>query len=375
MEMTAAEWWSAIGQTALVVAISFVVLLVITSLVRFQLIAEAATEAKELGNEAEKGFRLLVMNQMAKARKARQPLTVMLLRHPLDGAPAADVRARLKSSIRSTDTVMACGDTLTGILLLCGSDKANIVVTRIMSPGQCGALAGAAAWKFGVAGYPEHGFKTSEIYARALGMIDEAEKTGRQIAGMAAPEEVAEDKSAPADMVDPLTGLVREEKMINTMRRYIAQARRVDQPASLAYVQIDQFTKLVEQVKEDSAQQVVKEVAALMDGQFRESDLLCRFGPGAFVVGLGVGPAEAVAVIQRVANVVRRQVFRVGAGTKVTVSAGIAGYPDVQGTAVQYFVAAEAALRQANVRGRNQIVCYTPSMQIEAPPEAPADRL
>lgn len=375
MEMTAAEWWSAIGQTALVVAISFVVLLVVTSLVRFQLIAEAATEARELGGEEEKGFRLLVMNQIAKARKARQPITVMLLRHPASGAPAADIRATLKTSLRATDTVMACGENLTGILLLCGSDKSGIVIDRITAPDRCGALAGVAEWTFGVSGYPEHGFKTSELYTRALGMIDEAEKSGQRVAGMATPDDVTEERPVPENMADPLTGLVREGSMINTMRRYIAQARRVDQPASLAYLQIDQFAKIAEQLKDEGAQQLIKEVAAVMDGQFRESDLLCRFGPGGFVVGMNVAPAPAMLVIQRISNMVRKQVFRVGSGTKVTMSAGIAGYPEVQGTAVQYFVAAEAALGQARVRGRNQIVCYHPAMQIDAAPGAQADRL
>jgi diguanylate cyclase (GGDEF)-like protein len=375
MEMSAAEWLSALGQTALVTAIAFVVLCIITSLVRFQMMTEAATESEELGLDEEKAFRLVVMNQIAAARKAREPLTVMLLRIPPGGSPREEVEARLKSHLRSTDTVMSCGDELIGVLLLCGSDKAGLVVDRLLEIEAVGNLAGIDRWHFGVAGYPEHGFKTSELYGRALQMLEEAEQKNQRVAGMAATEEVAEEKSAPADLVDPLTGLVREDKMINTMRRYIGQARRVDKEASLIYMQVDQFEQLAGRLKEETTNALIKELAGFIDRQFREQDLLCRFGPAGMVAGLLVGPEEAMAVTQRVAAAVRKKVFAAGQATKLTISAGVAGYPDVQGTAVQYFVAAEIALQQAQGRGRNQVVRYEPTMQARAQTETSVDRL
>lgn len=375
MDMTAVEWFSALGQTALVTAIAFVVLCIITSLVRFQMMTEAAIESEELGLDVEKAFRLVVMNQIAAARKAREPLTVMLLRTPPGGSPQEEIEARLKSHLRATDAVMSCGDHLTGLLLQCGSEKSALVVNRLMQVEAVGHLAGLDRWHFGVAGYPEHGFKTSELYTRAMNMLEEAVQQNTRMAGMAAPEEVAEEKPAPADMIDPLTGLVREDKMINTMRRYIAQARRVDKEASLIYMQVDQFEPLAERLKEDATGALIKELAVFIDQQFREQDLLCRFGPAGFVAGLLVGPEEAMAVTQRVAASVRKKVFAAGSATKLTLGAGIAGYPDVQGTAVQYFVAAEIALQQAQGRGRNQIVRYEPTMQARAQTETTVDRL
>ncbi len=375
MEMTAAEWLSALGQTALVTIIVFVVLCIITSLVRFQMMTEAAAESEELGLDEERSFRLLVMNQISAARKAREPLSVVLLRIPPDGSPQPDVEQRIKTHLRSSDMVMSCGDQLIGMLLLCGSEKIERVMKRVMEDEANGNLAGLDRWHFGVAGYPEHGFKTSELYARAAQMLEEAEQNKRLIAGMAPPEEVAEEKSAPDGMVDSLTGLVSEDKMINTMRRYIAQARRVDKEASLIYIQIDQFEQLAGRLKEGVSDALIKELAGFIDRQFREQDLLCRFGSAGFVAGLMVRPEDAMAVTQRVASSVRKKVFAAGSATKLTISAGIAGYPDVQGTAVQYFVAAEIALQQAQGRGRNQIVRYEPAMQAKIRTESSADRL
>lgn len=376
MEMTAAEWVSALGQTALVIAISFVVLCLITSIVRFQMMTESVQESKELGLGEDKAFRLVIMNRIAAARRAREPITVLLLRVPPDGAPRDDVEAHLTRHLRRDDQVMACGPDLIGILLLCGSDRADRVAGRVTSPEVAAGLAGVDRWRFGVAGYPEHGFKTSEIYPRALEMLAKAEQEGLLVAGMESAEAVAEEKSAPAGIIDEHTGLVREDKMINTMRRYVANARRADKPATVVYIEIDQFNRVAETLRENMAAALIKEVAEFLDEQFREKDLLCRFGAAGFVVSLVAGPGEVMPVVQRVAAAVRRHVFKAGQATKITVSAGLAGFPDVQGTAVQYFLAAEMALQQARSRGRNQLVRYEPSMPLPAAqPEKNVDRL
>ncbi|HMP97671.1 MAG TPA: diguanylate cyclase [Kiritimatiellia bacterium] len=375
MEMTPAEWWSAIGQVVLVIVVSFVVLCAVTSLVRFQLMAERATETEELGLGEEKDFRLNVLNRIAAARKVREPITVMLLRLPPDGAPVEAIEARLKSALRREDVVMRCGPSLIGLLLACGSEKAGIVVNRVATRETLGDLAGIERWRFGVAGYPEHGFKTSELYPRALAMIDEAEATGKRVAGMAPPEAVAEEKEAPSDLVDPLTGLIREEKMIDMMRRYVARERKAERPACLAYLELDQFDRLVETHGGDGVNALLKELAAFLNRNCRENDLLCRFGPGGFVIGMPLTPVVAVPVVQRITEAVRRSAFLIGEAAKITLSAGVAGYPDVQGTAVQYFVAAETALQTARQRGRNQVIKYDPAMAEAPRAEATMDRL
>lgn len=378
METTVISWWGVIGQTLLVIAGSFVVLCIVTSLVRFQLMAEAADEARELGLDEERGFRLKIMNQIARARKEREPVTVMLARIPDGTLPLDEAARHLKSALRSTDDVMACGDGLVGLLLLCGSDRAEAIVQRIMAPEACGALDGADRWHFGVAGYPEHGHKTSALYDRALTNLDEAASHGHRIAGMAAPEEVAEEKTAPAHLADPLTGLIREDKMINVMRRYIAQARRADQPAAIAYLEVDQFARLAEQTGPDQADQIIKELAGELDRRLREQDLLCRFGAAGFVIGLQATPAATVKLVQRITAAVRKHTFGAGGGVKITLGAGVAGHPDVQGTAIQYFVAAETALHQAQTRGKHQVARYDASAPEIVPPlaaDSQADRL
>lgn len=373
MEMTVGEWFSALGQVLLVIVISFVALCAITSFVRFQLMSEKALEAEELGGEEERGFRLLVMNQIAAARKARKPISIVLLRVPAGGAPAEAIEKHLAAALRQTDKVMRISADRLGMILACGSEKTHLVAQRIMALEATRQLAGHAEWRFGVAGYPEHGHKTSEVFARAAAMVDEAEKNQTLIAGMAEAEAVAE---APADTetIDPVTGLILDEKMIGIMRRFIGVERRNDRPASMIYFQIDGGDRLAGKPGLDA---VLKELSGFFTSLSREGDIIARHGATGFVIGMSARPGDAVAVAQRIASAVRKHVFKSTLAPKVTLSAGIAGHPDIQGTAVQYFLAAEAALEKARQSGRNQIIQFDATMlrNMPAASETGEDRL
>lgn len=375
MDMTFTQWLGALGQVLLVVAVSFVILCALTSLVRFQLMSERAMEIDELGTGQEHEFRLVVMNQITAARKSRRPISVVMLRIPPDAAAAPAVEAMLKPLLRSEDVVKVCGEHLVGILLMCGSERADVAVRRVHEQSLAAGVSGAGLWKFGVAGYPEHGYKTSEIYPRALSMIDEAAASGVLVSGMAAPEAVTEEAEPPAGSLDPVTGLISEEKMIGIMRRYIAQVRKTEKPASLIYFEIDQFDRVLSQYGQAVTNDALKELARILDEDARESDIIARFGAGGFVQTLAASPASAMLVAQRIMFKVRKNAFKAGNGMKLSLSAGVAGYPDVIGTVVQYFVAAEAALRNASQRGKNQCVKYDRNMPLHHENEKAVEHL
>jgi len=375
MEMTATDWWWAIGQTLLVAAVAFVILCAATSWIRFQLMAESIQESEELGRGEDREFRTAILNQIVVARRLRLPISILSLRLPDDGIPVEEIVKKIQSALRSGDTVIPCGKNLVGILLLCGSEKAENAARRIVEQIGANAVAGVSRWRFGVAGYPEHGFKTSVLYPRAVSMAEEAEKNNVLAAGMAPPEAVADETKTPAELVDPLTGLISEDNMISVMRRYIAQERRAEKSVSMAYLDVDQFSRVKEVHGENASSELIKELAAFLSQYTRESDMIARFGSNGFVVAMPCHPDAAMLVAQRLVHSVRKQAFKAGRGIKVTLSAGVSGYPDVVGTAVQYFVAAEAALKNAKLRGRNQCAKYDASMPLRSETETAVERL
>ena len=131
MEMTAAEWGWAIGQTLLVSVAAFVVLCAATSWVRYQLMAENALESEELGHGEDRDFRMQVMNRINTARRLRQPVAVVSLLLPGSHA-TSDAASFIRAQLRSADLVVPCGSNRVGLLLDCGSDKSDIVAKRIV---------------------------------------------------------------------------------------------------------------------------------------------------------------------------------------------------------------------------------------------------
>ncbi len=375
MDMTSSEWISAIGQTLLVVLVAFTLLCVVTSWVRFQLMAESARENEELGQGEDKQFRVCIMNQIAAARRQRQPFSVLLLRVSGNGAAVAEIQSVLRRLLRAGDIVMSCGDDIVGIMALCGSERTPALVKRLMAEAASAGTSGSEQWRFGVSGYPEHGFKTSVLYRRAREMLDAASSQNDRILGMADAEAVSEGNGADSSMADPLTGLIHEEKMIGVMRRYVAQERRADRPVSMVYFMIDQLERLVDTHGQKATDEMIKELAGRLSKSSRESDMLARFGGGGFILTMPASPSEALAVAQRIIQDVRKQAFAAGSGMKASLSAGVSGYPEVVGTAVQYFVAAEAALNQARLRGRSQCLVYERSMTLRAENETTTQHL
>jgi diguanylate cyclase (GGDEF)-like protein len=259
--------------------------------------------------------------------------------------------------------------------LVCGAERVDASIRRIAALAVAANIRGADDWRFGIAGYPDHGHKTSELYVRATSMIAEAKRTRLLMAGMSSPESVAEESKIPSDSVDPATGLLREEKMIGVMRRFIAQERRAEQPASLIYFDVDQPERLRDLHGPAPVDSMIKELAEILDAGIRESDVVARFGAYGFVVSMSSAPGSAALSAQRILNTVRKHAFRAGGGMKVSMCAGVAGYPDVIGTAVQYFIAAEAALRVAKSKGKNQCATYDRNMQIPSEGEKAVDHL
>ena len=79
---------------------------------------------------------------------------------------------------------------------------------------------------------------------------------------------------------------------------------------------------------------------------------------------LNCTPTEALTVAHRLMNTIKKASFAVAGYTlKVTVSGGVAGYPDHGRTAAHILDAAHAALLAAHDRGRNMSLLFDDSMR------------
>ena len=158
---------------------------------------------------------------------------------------------------------------------------------------------------------------------------------------------------------DPLTGLFNRRYMEETLDRELSSAARRKDSVAVAMLDLDRFKDFNDIFGHDAGDLVLREVAAMLRGNVRHGDVVCRLGGEEFVIIL---PGASVEIACERLEAIRRQVQSLTINHrnrmlgKVTISAGLAGFPKDGVTAEDLLRAADAALYQAKNEGRNRVV-------------------
>ena len=121
----------------------------------------------------------------------------------------------------------------------------------------------------------------------------------RQIAALT--EEVGE--LARLARMDPLTGLVNRRGWDEQLDRELAQAQRSGRPVSVALLDLDGFKKFNDAHGHQAGDRLLVAAAAAWQGQFRDGDVLCRWGGDEFAALLpDCSEGEAHEIIARVTS-------------------------------------------------------------------------
>jgi diguanylate cyclase (GGDEF)-like protein len=154
---------------------------------------------------------------------------------------------------------------------------------------------------------------------------------------------------------DALTGLHRLGQQSDALDRTLEAARRASRSLALALVDLDDFARVNDQLGHDGGDRVLRELAAHL-AQAAADGTAYRFGGDAFLlVWDGVEKEQAFLRVEEA-----RQAFVAAESAEaprvsVTVSAGVAGYPDDGATAQELVRKALDALYRAKVTGRDKV--------------------
>ncbi|KKK04508.1 diguanylate cyclase, partial [Micromonospora sp. HK10] len=161
-------------------------------------------------------------------------------------------------------------------------------------------------------------------------------------------------------LTDPLTGLWNYRYLRESIRREVERANRFGRMLSVLALDLDRFKHINDTWGHAAGDAVLVEFARRVRGEIREVDLAFRHGGEEFVVLLPETDARGATIVaERLGAVVRDQPVPVdGHGGKpvrvaVTVSIGIAVYPDHAATGQQVLDAADDALYAAKAAGRD----------------------
>ncbi len=157
---------------------------------------------------------------------------------------------------------------------------------------------------------------------------------------------------------DPLTGLANRRHAIETMQTMATRAYRKREALGLIMLDIDFFKQVNDRYGHPVGDQVIREIAAILQASAREYDLAARFGGEEFIVLCDGSTSEnTVAVAERIRLAVEecRIEYAPGEFMNVSVSLGVfSTTPQENPTIEQWIHAADQALYRAKNMGRNR---------------------
>jgi diguanylate cyclase (GGDEF)-like protein/PAS domain S-box-containing protein len=158
---------------------------------------------------------------------------------------------------------------------------------------------------------------------------------------------------------DPLTGLFNRRYMEETLEREIRRAVRHTSPVSVVMFDMDNLKRVNDAFGHDAGDVVLKTLGSLMMKTFRGEDVPCRYGGDEFTIVL---PEATVSEAFRRAEQFREAFKRLEYDHEgkhigpLTLSLGIAAYPDHGATAERLLQIADNASYSAKLQGRDRVM-------------------
>lgn len=162
---------------------------------------------------------------------------------------------------------------------------------------------------------------------------------------------------------DGLTGLFNRRYLEETLAREVARASRERAPLSLLMIDLDHFKLVNDTYGHSAGDRVLQAVADMLQRQVRSADIVCRYGGEEFAVLMpDTATDHAVSRAEELRNAaLALELPGPTSGDALSLSVGVATYPNHGRRAADLVRASDAALYAAKRHGRNRV---------ETPPRA-----
>jgi diguanylate cyclase (GGDEF)-like protein len=159
---------------------------------------------------------------------------------------------------------------------------------------------------------------------------------------------------------DSLTGLKNRRRFEEDLRAELARSRRYGVPGALLMLDLDHFKQVNDTHGHPAGDRVIAEIAGVLRGRTRETDVLARLGGDEFAVVLprcDLGEAQSVAT--EIATAIRERMDEDEGIPRITASIGIAPFgPPTPATFETVLAKADAAMYEAKSSGRDAVCTF-----------------
>ncbi len=171
---------------------------------------------------------------------------------------------------------------------------------------------------------------------------------------------------------DELTGLLSSKSFFSELRREAARAEAEALPFCVLMMDLDHFKDVNDTYGHLVGSKTLEETGRLIKGALRAGDVASRFGGEEFAAFLlDANYAQGLVAAERVRLAIAENEFPASRTDspepmthRITISVGVAAYPDDATDPIHLVELADSALYRAKRSGRNRICAYRPSLAL-----------
>jgi diguanylate cyclase (GGDEF)-like protein len=184
---------------------------------------------------------------------------------------------------------------------------------------------------------------------------------------------VAINKAQLWDMAvtDSLTGLYVRRYFLVKLQEELHRAERYDNILSVVMADLDHFKNINDTYGHDAGDRVLKAIGKFLQQNIRDVDMAARFGGEEFVIMIPEAANDAAHILS---ERLRKQMsqLKIEDLPPITISLGIATYPNDGSDMADLIKKADAAMYAAKMAGRNRVFKYSAEIPLvrESDPQA-----
>jgi diguanylate cyclase (GGDEF)-like protein/PAS domain S-box-containing protein len=173
-------------------------------------------------------------------------------------------------------------------------------------------------------------------------------------------------------ITDALTGLHNIRYFYEELEHEVDRTERYGTAFSLVLFDIDDFKKLNDTFGHQAGDEVLKAFSDVMRHASRKADTAARYGGEEFILILPeTSKKKAHALAVRIKDLLEEKRYITGSDMRITVSGGVATFPEDATDAKGLLYAADMAMYRAKITGKNRVVSYSDEHHGPTPPARP----
>lgn len=352
-------------------AVSFVVLCLLSSLLRFQGMADQSSAPATEPAEGMESLAMALGGWLSSVPKAPRPFS-LLQWAPRAGQAMADgeivaAAKELRRWLRPSDRVHVLENGRLGVLVAARRGALDAVLRRVRATPSFAV----SRWAVGIATHPEDGVRVDPLLAAGAADLERALADENASGPALAPAEPA--PVPPSDLLDEATGALKPELFMSSFQKLVATARREDRPLSLLCVRIEHLPRYRDHYGAEGERALFAALGETLRTRVREEDLPARIDAEQCGVILHAGGEAAMRVAQRLSEEIRGRAVTVGSSElKMAAQIGVASLPEDARTARELLTCAERAAHEAVSHGRGACVRFDPERMSAEPAAEPS---